>query len=177
MREFSDAELKFEIEYQRELLRTAFYGAFLTAVEARRDEDGLTQAALARLTGKDKTAVSKLLSEPKNWTLRTVSDLCVALDVSLLFCLLDNASETRVFSGTGIEHLTLRQVPYGNFVPAAGGGGGSTAIYSSSISGTGTSVSVASGPLAAVAINGSTVTLGQIEPSNIPNQATTGGAG
>jgi len=118
MRLYSDADLKFERAFQKEVLQTSVYGAFMSVIETRKEENGLTQANLATLTGKDKTGVSKLLSEPKNWTIRTVSDLCVALDVQFLFCLIDNTHETRVFTGTGVEHVNLQRVGFGNIITA-----------------------------------------------------------
>ena len=94
---------EFERGYNYEILTASIYGAFLCAIETRKEENSLTQAKLATLTDKDKSSVSKLLAGPGNWTTRTISDLCVALDLGFEFCLVDKLLPYRVFTATGVE--------------------------------------------------------------------------
>lgn len=101
MSQSSKNELTFEREYQYEILSAAVFGAFLSAINARKDEEGLTRAELARLTGRDKTGISKLLSGPRNWTTKTVSDLCVALALRPELYLFDLKHSDRVFFAEG----------------------------------------------------------------------------
>lgn len=103
IREYSNSEAKFERNFNYEVLAPTVYAAFILAVETRRDEDGLTQADLARLTGKEKTGISKLLSGYRNWTVKTIAHLCAALDLTFEFGLVDNSHPLRVFTGNGIK--------------------------------------------------------------------------
>src|SRR5262249_22756707 len=54
----------------------------------RRQSEGLTQAALADFLGRDEGWVSRTLSSPGNWTLRTaatlVAGLCGELEINAL---------------------------------------------------------------------------------------------
>src|SRR4051812_38952114 len=45
---------------------------------------GITQAQLARRLGKGQDVISKLLSRPRNWELKTVSDLLFAISGAVL---------------------------------------------------------------------------------------------
>lgn len=125
MHKYSESELRFERGFNYEILAPAIYAAFVLAMEARRDEDQLTQAELARRMGKDKTRVSKLLSEYRNWTVRTISDLCTALDVTFEFGLVDNCYPLRLFTGTGVEPFgTVETINTVAIQPAYGEGSG-----------------------------------------------------
>ncbi len=84
------------------VLDASIFGAFLLAIEARRDEDSLTQTKLAELMGRDKANISKLLEGPQNWTVQTISDLAQALDLEVEFVLHDKHKPGRQFTPTGV---------------------------------------------------------------------------
>jgi transcriptional regulator with XRE-family HTH domain len=88
------------------VLEAAFFGAFKLAIDARKKEEGLTQAELAKRIGREKTGVSKLLSGPRNWTIGTISDLVEALGLKLEFALVDKANPVRRFTATGVDFST-----------------------------------------------------------------------
>ncbi|SRR6266849_9266194 len=96
--------------FAAQLLEASFFGAFIMAIDARKNEQGLTQGELAQRAGREKTGISKLLSGPRNWTIRTISDLAEALDLAVEFVLVDRLNSFRQFTPTGIEY----NVPYQN---------------------------------------------------------------
>jgi transcriptional regulator with XRE-family HTH domain len=79
------------------------FGAYLNALQHRKRCDGLTRRELASRSGKDETAVSRLFNGPANWTLRTIADLSVALDVKVEFKLVDRRDSNISFLDNGIE--------------------------------------------------------------------------
>src|SRR5208282_5258099 len=91
-------------EFSSNVMSAEIFGAFLMAFDTRRAESGMTQAQLAERLGKDKTGTSKLLSAPRNWTIRTISDLSVALNVIVEVTLRDRIYPTRVFTSTGVSN-------------------------------------------------------------------------
>ena len=70
----------------RELAETGFvrmqYEAFyaIHALWLRRRAEGMTQKDIAEKLGRDPAWVSRALSGPKNWTMRTMGELAHALD-------------------------------------------------------------------------------------------------
>lgn len=86
------------------VLETSFFGAYMTAIAARKGEQELTQNDLAERTGRDKTGISKLLSGPRNWTIKTISDLAEALDLRVEFKLVDLYNPIRQFTPTGVMY-------------------------------------------------------------------------
>jgi len=90
--------------FAAQVLEASFFGAFITAIDARKNETKLTQAELAERTGREKTGMSKLLAGPRNWKISTMSDLAVALDLTLEFALRDRLNPMRKFTATGIEY-------------------------------------------------------------------------
>ena len=83
------------------------FGAFTLAFDTRVSESAMTQTQLAERLGKDKTGTSKLLSAPRNWTIRTISDLAVALNVVVEFSLRDRVNPDRVFMPTGVNYIRV----------------------------------------------------------------------
>lgn len=69
--------------YHRERLRNRIHECVYRALLVRHEQDGVTRADLAARLGKDKAQISRWLSGPSNWTLDTVSDLLLALNVDL----------------------------------------------------------------------------------------------
>lgn len=100
-------------QYTAELLEAAFFGAFLTAIGVRKEEQSLTRAELCKRMGREKTGLSKLLSGPRNWQLRTIADLSEALDLRLEFALVDRLHPGRLFTQTGIEYKNVMSSTYG----------------------------------------------------------------
>jgi transcriptional regulator with XRE-family HTH domain len=91
--------------FASEIIEAAFFGAFMVAIDARKAEEKLTQATLAKRTGREKTGISKLLSGPRNWQLSTISDLAEALDLRLEFCFVDEHNPMRRFTQTGMQFI------------------------------------------------------------------------
>lgn len=94
-------------KFAAELMESAFFGAFLLAIEARKSEQALTRSELGKRMGREKTGISKLLSGPRNWQVDTISDLAEALDVRLEFALVDRLNPLRRFTATGTEFQTF----------------------------------------------------------------------
>jgi hypothetical protein len=94
-------------EFAAELLKSAFFGAFYTAIGVRKNEEALTRAKLGSRMGREKTGISKLLSGPRNWQLDTISDFTEALDLRLEFSLVDRHYPNRRFTATGVQYDAL----------------------------------------------------------------------
>jgi len=99
------------LKFAAQVLETQIFGAFWLAIEARRKEIALTQSQLAERTGRDKTNISKLLDGPRNWTIRTISDLAEGLDLEVEFCLEDRLNRDRKFTPTGVYTAPNAQSP------------------------------------------------------------------
>jgi hypothetical protein len=99
------------LQFAAQVLETQVFGAFWLAIEARRKESGLTQSLLVERTGRDKTNISKLLDKPRNWTLKTISDLAEALGVQVEVALKDKENSTRIFTPTGVRWEPVFAVP------------------------------------------------------------------
>lgn len=102
---------KHQLQFASEVLEAQIFGAFWLAIEARRKEDGLTQNELSERTGRDKTNISKLLDGPRNWTLKTISDLAEALNLQVEFSLKDKKKPERVFTPTGVTWESVTEIP------------------------------------------------------------------
>ena len=107
-------------KFAAEMIEAAFFGAFVTAIAIRKEEQSLTQVELAKRTGREKTGISKLLSRPRNWQLHTISDLAEALNLRLEFSLVDRVNPMRRFTQTGIEY-NLPESPYAGQFDLIGG--------------------------------------------------------
>jgi hypothetical protein len=92
------------LKFASKVLEARFFGAYITAIEVRKDERQLTQAVLAARTRREKTGISKLLSGPRNWKLSTISDLTEALELNFEFALVDRLTPTRRFTATGVRY-------------------------------------------------------------------------
>lgn len=101
-------------EFAAEILEHAFFGAFYTAIAARKKEEGLTGAQLGSRMGREKTGISKLLSGPRNWQLSTISDLSEALDLRVDFALVDRHVPTRCFTASGVSYHAPLQLSFNN---------------------------------------------------------------
>ena len=94
-------------EFSAHVMEAEVFGAFMLAFDTRTAEAGMTQTQLAERLGKDKTGTSKLLSAPRNWTIRTISDLAVALNVVVELSLRDRIEPTRIFTSTGVTYSAV----------------------------------------------------------------------
>jgi transcriptional regulator with XRE-family HTH domain len=102
-------------EFATDILEHAFFGAFYTAVAARKNEEGLTRAQLASRMGREKTGVSKLLAGPRNWQLSTIADLMAALGLRLEFSLIDTHFPSRRFNATGAIYNAPATTPFNQY--------------------------------------------------------------
>lgn len=89
--------------YMVEVMQVRFFGAFLSAAEHRKAADGLSRKALSDLLGKDEGFVSRLFSKPSNMTIKTMAEICFALNIELQFALVDNKDKGRVFLDVGMR--------------------------------------------------------------------------
>lgn len=89
-------------EYERDIIKSQIFGAFSSALQARKAEEGLTVTECSDRLGKDKGATSRLVSEEGNWTIHTIADLATALDVTVEFHLRDNKTQMRDFTPSGV---------------------------------------------------------------------------
>jgi DNA-binding phage protein len=96
-------------DYAAEILEAAFFGAILTAIGVRKKEQSLTRSQIGFRMGREKTGISKLLSGPRNWQIRTISDLAEALDLRLQFSFVDRNFPIRKFTATGIQYGIVPQ--------------------------------------------------------------------
>jgi DNA-binding phage protein len=114
-------------KFASDVLEASFFGAFVMAIDARKNELNMTQAELAERTGREKTGISKLLSGPRNWTIRTISDLAEALDLRLEFALIDRINPVRRFTASGVQcdvsHVGQPVNCYNASFPAQSAGG------------------------------------------------------
>lgn len=94
---------KYVIMYSVDIMKARIFGAFLCAAEHRRNSDGFTRKMLADFIGKDEGSVSKLFTKPSNMTIKTVTELCEALNVEFQFALVDRTDARRVFLDVGMK--------------------------------------------------------------------------
>jgi transcriptional regulator with XRE-family HTH domain len=82
MQNSTKSELKSarEISYYRQRFKNRVFSRLLAFVGKTADDDGLTQKDVAKIIGKDAGQLSRLLREPSNLTLDTISDLLLAFD-------------------------------------------------------------------------------------------------
>jgi hypothetical protein len=90
--------------YYAGVFETQVFGAFSLALEYRKELEGVTQKSVADGIGKSEDNVSKLFSKPRNWQLKTISDLCYALDLTFEFVLIDRHEPSRLFTATGVTY-------------------------------------------------------------------------
>jgi transcriptional regulator with XRE-family HTH domain len=94
-----------ELAFLRETLFREVFGAAYNVLTVRKDEIGFTRDDLAHRTGWDKTSISKILKGPANWTLKTLSDFCNAVEVDVDIKLIDRRDPDRAFTPTGVHAL------------------------------------------------------------------------
>lgn len=98
----SENDNKYARLHMADVLRGRVFGAIYAAAEFRKNEEGLSRKELAEKMGRDEAVVSRTFSAPNNWTLKTVSDLCFALNLRLEFVFIDRSNQERVFLDTGM---------------------------------------------------------------------------
>jgi hypothetical protein len=69
-----------EIEYYRRRFQNRVFGKLLDFITAEAQRDHITKKEMAERLGKDPGHLSRLLSQPSNLTLDTISDILLALD-------------------------------------------------------------------------------------------------
>lgn len=146
-------------KFASEVLEASFFGAFLLAIEARKNEASLTQSELAQRTGREKTGISKLLSGPRNWQIRTISDLAEALDLRVEFALVDRLNPQRRFTPTGIT-INSTPNPYEQFNLVAGTLPAALTHYVDQVTFAGTGMLAATGAIVAQGVAGSSLPIG-----------------
>jgi transcriptional regulator with XRE-family HTH domain len=95
---------KFQMSYDRAMLRSAFLSLFWGIISERKKHGGFTFKEFAKKVGSSKHEVSRWFNGDPNWTINTVASIAHALDVELRIEAVDRAN--RVFNPSGLE-------PYG----------------------------------------------------------------
>ena len=72
-----------DIFYYRRRLQNNVYNDVLVRFVELAKKEGLTKRRIAQALGKDEGQLSRLFSEPANWTLATISDLLLAMHAEL----------------------------------------------------------------------------------------------
>ena len=72
-----------DLNFQRRLTRSRIYSELIAHYVKMSKTSGLKKHHLAALLGKDRAQITRLLSEPSNLTLDTISDLLLAMDAEL----------------------------------------------------------------------------------------------
>ncbi|MGE3990980.1 MAG: helix-turn-helix domain-containing protein [Pseudorhodoplanes sp.] len=92
------------------MLRSAFVSLFWAIFQFRKDKNGLTLVALAKMINANKSEVSRWFKGDPNWTVNTIAGLAHALDVELEIRARDRTSSI-IFTPAGIEKRTHPQAP------------------------------------------------------------------
>lgn len=95
---------KFEMAYDRAMLRSAFVSLFWSVISERKKQGGFTFQAFAKKIGSTKHEVSRWFNGDPNWTLNTVASIANALDLELKIEAVDTAK--RVFKPSGVQAET-----------------------------------------------------------------------
>lgn len=95
--------------FMADVLRARLFGAIRVAAEYRKEAEGLARKDVADRMGRDEATVSRTFSAPANWTLKTISDLCYALNLDIQFVLIDRLDRDRVFVDTGMHCKKIHQ--------------------------------------------------------------------
>jgi transcriptional regulator with XRE-family HTH domain len=69
-----------DISYYRQRYKNRFHAKLVSWINETAQRDHVTQKDIAERLNKDPAAISRLLSEPSNLTLETVSDILLAFD-------------------------------------------------------------------------------------------------
>jgi hypothetical protein len=92
------------IEYDRDMLRSAFVSIFWAAITERRKHRKFTLQSLADILGIGKWAVSRWFSgDPPNWTIDTISDVAGALNLDLKVEAIDRTTGAEI-RPSGIQY-------------------------------------------------------------------------
>lgn len=105
----TESDNKYMRLYMADVLRARLFGAVRAAAEYRKDVEGLTRKEVADRMGRDDATVSRTFAAPANWTIKTISDLCYALNLDMQFVLVDRLDKDRVFVDTGMHCKRIHQ--------------------------------------------------------------------
>lgn len=82
-----------ERAYDRQMLRAAFQGVFLSVLQTRKKQSGYQLQDLATATSNFKSTISRWFSpDLPNWQIDTIADLADALEVDVIFQARDRAT-------------------------------------------------------------------------------------
>lgn len=70
-----------DVFYFRQSFKNAVFQKLMRAFAEKAQAEGITQSDVATKLGKDRGQISRIFAGPKNWTLDTLSDLALALDM------------------------------------------------------------------------------------------------
>ncbi len=72
-----------DVFYFRQSFRNAVFQKLLKVFADKAQYEGFTQSDVAAKLAKDRGQISRIFAGPKNWTLDTLSDLALALDMEV----------------------------------------------------------------------------------------------
>jgi DNA-binding phage protein len=104
-----DAYSEYERAFNVEVLQSQIFGAFYSALEYRKNHANLTNVEIARRSGWSRSAVTKTMAKPQNWTIETIAKMATALDVAFEFKLVDRTNPIRCFDANGMIFNLGRQ--------------------------------------------------------------------
>ncbi len=70
-----------DLSYFRHRIKNMAFQSLMAKFVERAESDGFTKALIATRLGKDRAQITRLFAGPTNWTLDTLSDLALALDL------------------------------------------------------------------------------------------------
>jgi hypothetical protein len=82
---------------------------FIEACSIRKREEGFTREELGHRIERDKGAISTLLKNPGNWTLRTIAELANSIDFDFIFFLSDKKNRRRRVTVRGEEFESVSE--------------------------------------------------------------------
>lgn len=92
---------KFQVSYDRAMLRSSFLSLFWGIISERKKHGGFTFKEFAKKIGSTKHEVSRWFNGDPNWTINTIASIAHALDVELRIEAVDRSN--RVFKPSGLQ--------------------------------------------------------------------------
>lgn len=93
---------KFEMAFDRGMLRSAFVSLFWAVISERKKAGGFTFQGLAKKIGSTKHEVSRWFNGDPNWTVNTLASIANALDLDLKITAVDRTTG-QVYTPSGME--------------------------------------------------------------------------
>jgi transcriptional regulator with XRE-family HTH domain len=93
---------KFEMAFDRGMLRSAFLSIFWAVISERKKAEGFTFQTFAKKIGSTKHEVSRWFNGDPNWTINTIASIANALNLDLRITAVDRTTG-QVYTPSGME--------------------------------------------------------------------------